>query len=186
MRKRTHALARPLAAAARQEGRIGQSEQAAIFGVHGDAGMQMQAAPGRVAGVAQTGGVLDHQDMPPARLPQRPGARCRDHLLRRHAPIVEKSRQTHLAGAVDPEPANADPAAAARHQPGQQKGPPFCRRRSPNPPRSSLIAETSNRKSPAIDSETRRRGKPLQLQKMCDTVSGGKTRFGGIPEGVSG
>lgn len=93
-----------------------------------------------IAIVAQGGGVLYRQDMPP--LDQSGSARTsgRDHLFRPHAPIAQETRKAHLASPIAPHATHADTSLPNRDEAGQKIDPPFSRRRSPNRPKPHSIS----------------------------------------------
>src|SRR5882757_7140463 len=127
-----------LAADVTEEHRIDKSEQPAIMAVHRDHWMQVQTV--LLAIVAQGRGILDREDV--TLLDQPSGARAggRDHLFRSHTRVTQEARNTHLAGAIATHPTHADAGLADTDQTGQQAGPPFSRRRSPNRPKLPSIS----------------------------------------------
>ncbi|WP_229172516.1 hypothetical protein, partial [Bradyrhizobium altum] len=89
--------------------------------------------------VAQGRGILDREDMT---LPNQPrGARTggSDHLFRPHTPITQEARNTHLASPIATHATHTDAGLPDTDQTGQQAGPPFSRRRSPNRPKPPSI-----------------------------------------------
>jgi len=101
--KPTLAPGRPLAAAAVQECGVHQPEQGAIERIHGDRWVQVQALPGRVAGVVQAGRVLDGQHVPLFDPHQRGGARGLHHFGGRHLRVAQEASQPDFARPVDAE-----------------------------------------------------------------------------------
>lgn len=128
----------PLTTGAAQQHRVQQAKQGAVRSVQRDHRVQMQAA--LVAIVAQAGGVLDRQDMPPRHQAPRhqahgAGSSGRHHLRRCHPRVVQQPVQPNLAGTAAAQGPHPRPAARANlQQPRQQEGPPFSSRRSPNRP----------------------------------------------------
>src|ERR1700688_1020409 len=95
------------------------------------------------------------------------GARAgrRDHFVRRHAPIVQEPSDADFASPMTAERANPHTGLADLKQTVQQKHPPVCRRRSPNPPRDRSIALLPSRNT-ARDSEKAARRNPRSIE-MC-------------------
>jgi hypothetical protein len=131
-----------LAANVTEEHRIDKSEQPAIMGVHRDHGMQVQTA--LLAIVAQGRGILDRQDVPPLDQPSGARAGSRDHLVRPHTRVAQEAGNAHLAGAIASHATHADAGLPDTDQTGQQAGPPFSRRRSPNRPKLPSISVLPN------------------------------------------
>ena len=90
--------------------------------------------------IAQAGGVLSDQKLPPAHPLQqsRPGGG--HHLRRGYARVVQEPIEPNLARPVAAQSAQTDPARAGTQQPFQKKDPPFSSRPSPNRPRPVIIA----------------------------------------------
>ena len=107
------------AAGAGVEGRVHQAQKGTGIRVHGDGRMQVAAVFLPV--VAQTGGVLDDQDMQPAH----PGGRARgdgrDHFRGRHIVVTKETRHADLAGPATAQSADADTELAGLDQAPHQE-----------------------------------------------------------------
>ena len=129
--------ARPAAFAALQELRVQRAEHGAARGIDGDRRVQeAAAAAGRRPRHRR---VLDRQDIAPGAGGLGAPQRRRDHLLDRHRWIAQEPGDADLACPVPAEASHPDTACPVRHQPRQQVGPPFSRRRSPNRPNAKSI-----------------------------------------------
>ena len=85
----------------------------------------------------------------------------RDHLLRAHTRVAQKTGKANLPSAVATHPADADAGLTDTDQPRQQAGPPFSRRRSPNRPKLPSISAPESHRS-IIDSDNgARRKRPV-------------------------
>ena len=126
--------ARPAALGPLQELRVQRAEHGTARRVDGDHRVQEAAlATGRAAGRRR---VLHREDVPPGAGGLRaPEGRCH-HLPDRHRRIAQEPGEADLAGPVPAKATHPHPTRALRHQPLQQIGPPFSRRRSPNLPKS--------------------------------------------------
>ena len=87
----------------------------------------------------QFAGILDRHDVPARRPISRQSAGVPRHLLHRHRPVPQQTREPHLPRPRSPKSADARPGL--QHQRRMQQGPPFCSRRSPKPPRPYSIPD---------------------------------------------
>jgi hypothetical protein len=100
-----------------------------------------------MARIIELRGVLDRQNMAPLRRLGRARGRVRHHDFARHSVIVQKTPKALRPRSVSAEAAQTRTSFA--HKGGQQIGPPFWSRSSPNRPKSVIpcIARSSRESS---------------------------------------
>ncbi|BBB99519.1 hypothetical protein BE61_49660 [Bradyrhizobium elkanii USDA 61] len=121
-----------------EERRINEPEQCAVTGVYRDHRVKAQTVEPAI--VSQARGVLYRQNMTSLDQPCGPQPGRGHHLLRDHPPIAQETRDADLAGPIPTNTSNTDPRLTDADKAGQQTGPPFSRRRSPNRPNPPSIA----------------------------------------------
>jgi hypothetical protein len=123
-----------------EEHRLDEPEQSPVIGIDRDHRVKIQTV--ELAIVSQRRGVLDRQNMATSDQPRgsQPGRGY--HLLRRHPPIAQETRDADLASPISANTPNTDPRLTDADKAGQQTGPPFSRRRSPNRPNPPSIARS--------------------------------------------
>ena len=120
-----------------QELRVERAEDGAARRIDGDHRVQITAPA--AARRPRHRRVLHRQDIPPRAgglgAPEGRG----DHLPERHGRVAQEPGDADLARPIPAEAPHPHAACPMRHQPRQQIGPPFSRRRSPNLPNAKSI-----------------------------------------------
>jgi hypothetical protein len=104
--------------------------------------------------------VLDHQNIAALAALRRLPARLSRHLLRRHRAVAQKPRQPDFPGPIPAQTTDPQSTPPNRQQTGQQIGPPFSSRRSPNRPSVNSISAAPSPINPQTESDTSDRFNP--------------------------
>ena len=130
-----------------QELAVNQPKNAAVQRVNGQHDMQIIAA---AALRTDDRGVLDRQHLTPAAALGCPQTGLGDHFLDADRRVAQKPGQPDFPGPIPAQRPDTNRPPALLQKPPQKKGPPFCRRRSPNRPSESSIARSESNSTQRI------------------------------------